>query len=64
LFSATTKFDSDWAIVEYTATATTKKGASFNQNFCWICRYEGDKIVEVRMYEDSALVKSVLEENE
>lgn len=54
----------DWAIVEYTSTATTKKGFSFNQHFCWICRYDGDKIVELRMYEDSALVKRVLEENE
>ena len=54
----------DWAVVEHTATTVTKKGSEFNQKFCWICRYEGDKIVEVRMYQDSALAKSVLEENE
>lgn len=54
----------DWAVVEHTASTTTKKGSAFNQKFCWVCRYEGDKIVEVRMYQDSALSKMVLEENE
>ena len=54
----------DWAVVEHTASATTKKGTAFEQKFCWVCRYEADKIVKVRMYEDSALVKRILEENE
>jgi uncharacterized protein len=54
----------DWAVVEHTADATTKKGSEFHQEFCWICRFEGDMIVEVKMYMDTAVVETVLSENE
>jgi uncharacterized protein len=52
----------DWAIVEFTASGTTKKGNEYFQELCWVCRYEGDMIVQVREYLDSAQIKRVLEE--
>src|SRR5579864_2402509 len=30
----------DWATVEHTVDGTAKNGASFHQDFCWICRFE------------------------
>ena len=53
----------DWAIVELSSHATTTKGSNYDQEFCWVCRFNGGKIVEVRMYTDTALFKKVLEEN-
>jgi uncharacterized protein len=52
----------DWAVVELKGHAITKGGKAYDQELCWICRYEGDKIVEATVYLDTALVKMVLEE--
>lgn len=54
----------DWTTVEYTARATTKSGKDYVQEFCWLCRFEGDMIVEIRIYMDSALVKNLFEAEE
>jgi len=56
--------DGDMAAVELKANATAKNGTKFANEYCWVCRFEGEKIVQVRAYLDSALVKRVLEENE
>jgi uncharacterized protein len=56
--------DGDMAAVELKANATAKSGTEFANEYCWVCRFEGEKIVQVRAYLDSALVKRVLEENE
>jgi uncharacterized protein len=56
--------DGDMAAVELKANATAKSGTKFANEYCWVCRFEGEKIVQVRAYLDSALVKRVLEENE
>jgi ketosteroid isomerase-like protein len=56
--------DGDWAAVELKANATAKNGIDFANEYCWVCRFEGDKIVQVRAYLDSALVKRVIDENE
>jgi ketosteroid isomerase-like protein len=56
--------DGDTAAVELKANASAKNGSPFKNEYCWVCRFEGEKIVEVRAYLDSALVNKVLEENE
>ena len=56
--------DGDMAAVELKANATAKNGTPFANEYCWVCRFEGQKIVQVRAYLDSALVKRLLEENE
>jgi ketosteroid isomerase-like protein len=51
-----------WAVVELKSQGRSKGGKDYNQELCWICRYEDDKIVEVRMYLDTALLKALLDE--
>jgi uncharacterized protein len=53
----------DWAVVELRSLATAKNGLRFDNRYCWVCRFGGDKIVEVRAYLDSALVARLFQEN-
>jgi uncharacterized protein len=53
----------DWAVVELHSLATAKNGFRFDNRYCWVCRFSGDKIVEVRAYLDSALVARLFQEN-
>jgi ketosteroid isomerase-like protein len=53
----------DVAIMEVKTFGTGKCGNKYEMEACWICRFEGDKIVEVTAYQDSALAKRMLEEN-
>ena len=53
----------DWGVVELRSLATAKNGLRFDNRYCWVCRFSGDKIVEVRAYLDSALVARLFEEN-
>ena len=53
----------DWAVVELHSLATAKNGLRFDNRYCWVCRFRGDKIVEVRAYLDSALVARLFQEN-
>jgi uncharacterized protein len=53
----------DWAVVELQAMATAKNGLRFDNRYCWVIRFAGGKIVEVRAYLDSALVQRLFDEN-
>jgi len=53
----------DWAVVELHSLATATNGLRFDNRYCWVCRFQDDKIVEVRAYLDSALVARLFEEN-
>ena len=53
----------DWAVVELHSLATAKNGFRFDNRYCWVCRFQDEKIVEVRAYLDSALVARLFEEN-
>jgi ketosteroid isomerase-like protein len=44
----------DWAIVELKGDGTSKGGMKYDQEVCWICRYDEGKIVEARIYMDTA----------
>lgn len=48
--------DGDTAIAELRSIATTSEGAPFDNRYCWVCRFAGDTVVEVRAYLDSAMV--------
>ena len=56
--------DGDTAIVELHSTSTTNEGADFANNYCWVCRFDGDIIVEVRAYLDSTMVAYTVLRNE
>jgi uncharacterized protein len=56
--------DGDTAIAELLSTSTTNEGAPFANRYCWVCRFDGDTIVEVRAYLDSAMVAYTILRNE
>lgn len=56
--------DGDWAIVELRSHAVAKSGMRFDNCYCWVIRFAGETIVEVRAYLDSALVQKLIDENE
>ncbi|MEH2419544.1 MAG: nuclear transport factor 2 family protein [Nostoc sp.] len=60
LFTRDVFVDGDTAIVELYTQATAKSGVQFNNEYCWICQFRDQQIVEVRAYLDSALVTKVI----
>jgi uncharacterized protein len=56
--------DGDTTIAELSALSRTNEGARFDNRYCWVCRFEGDVIVEVRAYLDSAMVAYTVSRNE
>ena len=56
--------DGDRAAVELRSLATAKNGMRFDNRYCWVLRFDGRKIVEVRAYLDSALVQKLIDANE
>ncbi len=45
------------------ADAIAKNGMRFDNSYCWLARFRGGKIVEVRAYLDSALVARLFAED-
>jgi ketosteroid isomerase-like protein len=56
--------DGDWAAVELSMRARAKSGLAFDNDYCWLVRFSGETIVEVRAYLDSALVARLIDEND
>jgi uncharacterized protein len=56
--------DGDTTIAELHSTSMTREGADFANTYCWICRFDGDMIVEVRAYVDSMMVAYTILRNE
>lgn len=54
----------DQAVVELKASGKTKNGAEVGMDAAFFCEFEGEMIIKVRVYMDSALMKRILEENE
>jgi ketosteroid isomerase-like protein len=55
--------DGDWAVVELRSHATARNGMRFDNRYCWVMRFAGHTIVEVRAYLDSALVQRLIDGN-
>src|SRR5580700_6657734 len=53
----------DTAVVELVSDAVARNGMRFDNHYCWVVRFEGDRIVEVRAYLDSALVAELFRQN-
>jgi uncharacterized protein len=56
--------DGDTTIAELRSTSTTIEGAAFANTYCWVCRFDGDTIVNVRAYLDSTMVAYTMLRNE
>jgi ketosteroid isomerase-like protein len=52
----------DYGVIEMDFHAVSKGGNDFDQDLCWVCRYEGDKCVAVKLYVDTAAEKQLFEE--
>jgi len=53
----------DIAVVELLSRATARNGMRFDNHYCWVVRFDGEMIVEVRAYLDSALVAELFRQN-
>ena len=51
------------AVVELVSDATALSGMRFDNHYCWVVRFEGDCITEVRAYLDSATVAELFRQN-
>ncbi|GHJ37504.1 nuclear transport factor 2 family protein [Streptomyces sp. TS71-3] len=56
--------DGDTTIAELVADARSNEGDRFDNRYCWVCRFDGDMIVEVRAYLDSMMVAYTILHNE
>jgi uncharacterized protein len=54
----------DEAVVEMVSLSNAKNGKPFDNTYCWVVRFEGETIVEVRAYVDSVAVQRVIDEND
>lgn len=54
----------DTAAVEMTSASTARNGKPYINRYCWVTRFEGGIIKEVRAYLDSFLVDQTIAENE
>jgi len=53
----------DSAVVEIFFQAVAKNGWKFEQEMCFVCKYEKEICVSVRMYTDSAAEAKLFDEN-
>ncbi len=53
----------DMAVVELVSDATARNGMRFDNHYCWVTRFDGNTIVEVRAYLDSAMVAELFRQN-
>ena len=51
------------AVVELVSDATARNGMRFDNHYCWVVRFDGALIVEVRAYLDSAMVAELFRQN-
>jgi ketosteroid isomerase-like protein len=51
-------------IVEMRGEVKTKSGGDYNNEYCWIFKFENNKVVHLTAYYDSLLVNKTLQENE
>jgi uncharacterized protein len=48
--------DGDCVVVEHSGRNELPDGSRYDNNYCWVFRFEGDSILEVREYMDTQLV--------
>ena len=53
----------DTAVVELVSDAVARNGMRFDNHYCWVTRFGGKTIVEVRAYLDSTMVAELFRQN-
>jgi ketosteroid isomerase-like protein len=54
--------EDDLVVVETRGDATTTSGERYDGTYCYVCRFAGDRIVEITEYLDTDLVRRTLGE--
>ena len=49
----------DHVVVEHTGHNRTRDGRAYDNNYCWICRFNAGLITEIREYMDTQLVTEI-----
>ena len=53
--------EDDLVVVEGQGHNRTKTGKTYANSYCWVFRFQGDKVIELTEYADTALIESVLQ---
>lgn len=53
--------EGDSVVVTCSGRVTTKSGKPYNNHYCWVCRIDGGKLVEIVEYMDTQLVATALD---
>jgi len=53
--------EGDLVVVEGQGHNRTRTGKPYANTYCWLFRFQGDKVVEITEYADTALMESALE---
>jgi uncharacterized protein len=53
--------EGEWVVVQCRGSAETKRGQRYDNEYCYICRFSGGKMVELTEYLDTELVTAVLD---
>lgn len=48
--------EGDHVVIEHSGRNTTPDGRSYNNKYCWVCRFADGKLRELREYMDTELV--------
>ncbi|MCC5942108.1 MAG: nuclear transport factor 2 family protein [Balneolaceae bacterium] len=48
--------EGDFVVIEHTGKNTTPDGMPYHNRYCWVCRFSGGKLKELREYMDTELV--------
>lgn len=51
--------EGDYVVVEHSGRNATPDGKRYDNNYCWVCRFGGGKLREIREYMDTRLVTEV-----
>lgn len=52
--------EGEWVVVECQGKVTTKSGQPYDNRYCWVCRVEDGKLLELTEYMDTELVSTAL----
>jgi len=53
--------DADYVVVQCTGHVLTKRGDTYSNDYCLVCRFDGGKLKELTEYMDTALAERMLE---
>lgn len=48
--------EGNYLVIEHTGKNTTPDGRPYHNRYCWVCRFSGGKLQEMREYMDTELV--------